>query len=295
MPSTPVQNTCAQISGTKFTLADGTASTSQPQPQPHLTPLPLPSPGKFHHILSSLSDTGIKDRLTLPAQSWIIDTGASCHVCFDLTLFHSTESISNTSVVLPDGTNLSVTISGTIRLTENLILHSVLYVPNFKFNLLSISALTYNNSISVLFSSDTCLIFPFNPFTFLLQERTPVFTIGKGSLHRNLYVLQSPEAHPLHQTSSNNVFQVSSEVWHQRLGHPSPSKLQTLSKLLAIPNGKTSLESICKVCPLAKQKGLSFSSFNNLSSSPFDLVYIDTWGPFHVKKKLRDINTFLLL
>ena len=42
------------------------------------------------------------------------------------------------------------------------------------------------------------------------------------------------------------------------------------------------VDSVCTVCPLAKQKRLPFISNNNLSSSPFDLLHVDIWGPYHV-------------
>ena len=38
----------------------------------------------------------------------------------------------------------------------------------------------------------------------------------------------------------------------------------------------------CYICPLAKQKRLSFPSHNNMSDSPFDLIYYDIWGPYHL-------------
>lgn len=38
----------------------------------------------------------------------------------------------------------------------------------------------------------------------------------------------------------------------------------------------------CVVCHKAKQKGLPFPSNNNLSSKAFDLIHIDSWGPFRV-------------
>lgn len=78
----------------------------------------------------------------------------------------------------------------------------------------------------------------------------------------------------------HSLLQISSEVWHQRLGHPSQDKIHALSKLLHISCNKTSLDRLCTICPLAKQKRLSFPHSQKLSKSPFDLVHIDIWGPF---------------
>lgn len=40
------------------------------------------------------------------------------------------------------------------------------------------------------------------------------------------------------------------------------------------------LDSHCKVCPLAKQKRLSFPFRNKLSDHAFALLHLDVWGPF---------------
>ena len=37
----------------------------------------------------------------------------------------------------------------------------------------------------------------------------------------------------------------------------------------------------CKVCHLAKQKSLPFDVSNIVTHSPFELIRLDIWGPFH--------------
>ena len=77
-------------------------------------------------------------------------------------MFLQTNTIDNTAVILPDGSHISVTTFGTIQISTRLTLHDVLYIPDFKYNLLSISALTHNSIISVLFPSLARFIFPDN-------------------------------------------------------------------------------------------------------------------------------------
>lgn len=43
---------------------------------------------------------------------------------------------------------------------------------------------------------------------------------------------------------------------------------------------KESLDCICKVCPRAKQTRLSFPVHVNRSESCFELIRVDTWGPY---------------
>ncbi|KAG7581709.1 Reverse transcriptase RNA-dependent DNA polymerase [Arabidopsis suecica] len=101
--------------------------------------------------------------------------------------------------------------------------------------------------------------------------------LGEGKRIGNLYVLdtQSPAM------SVNAVVDVS--VWHKRLGHPSYSRLDTISEVLGTTRHKNKKAAYCHVCHLAKQKKLSFPSRNNICNSPFELLHIDTWGPFSVE------------
>ena len=104
--------------------------------------------------------------------------------------------------------------------------------------------------------------------------------IGKGDLHRNLYILDlhSLVSSPLEYFCGS--LSVDGNLWHQRLGHPSAVKLQLLSDSLCIPRSLTHLDSHYQVCPLAKQKHLSFLFKNILSAHAFDLLHLDVWGQF---------------
>jgi len=95
--------------------------------------------------------------------SWIIDTGASDHMTFDSNLFsHTTTLLSPVSVPLPDGTLKPVTITGDIPLSSTT-LHNVLYVPNFKYNLLSVAKfLADDQHCTIFYPSYLCFLGPFN-------------------------------------------------------------------------------------------------------------------------------------
>lgn len=75
-------------------------------------------------------------------------------------------------------------------------------------------------------------------------------------------------------------------LWHQRLGHPSYSSLQKIDCLTSIFNSKCNETQCditsCTVCPLSKQHMLPFPKSNTHSSSPFDLLHCDLWGPYRV-------------
>ena len=107
----------------------------------------------------------------------------------------------------------------------------------------------------------------------------------------NLYVLDSDPS-----LSGTTFFSASviadSHTWHNRLGHPSSSKSAILSDWLPTHKNKKVNQTICKICPLAKQKHLPFKSHNNICDEPFDLIHIDILGPFSVEtseQKVFDI------
>lgn len=52
---------------------------------------------------------------------------------------------------------ITVEFSGDISLGTHLVLHDVLYVPQFKFNLISVSALTKKSRLTMIFYPDSFL------------------------------------------------------------------------------------------------------------------------------------------
>jgi len=78
---------------------------------------------------------------------------------FDLSLLTQNQTNSSCKpifVTLPYGTFKPVLHTGKISLTPSLILHNVLHVPDFKFNLLLVSKLVTNSNMCVIFFPDTC-------------------------------------------------------------------------------------------------------------------------------------------
>ena len=214
-----------------------------------------------HQCLSSLYTN-------LPHGSWIIDSGATTHVCSDLGLFNETVPVAGVTVSLPNDTRVAITHTGTVHLSSSLTLHNVLHVPSFKFNLISVSSLLKSSHCSAHFFADSCFI----------QEFIQGLTIGRGILLHNLYILQLE--HPSTTPFFSGSLAVDGDLWHSRLGHLSSDKLKHIPGIMS----KTSFSVLpCSICPLAKQKRLSFESNYRLSASPFDLVHMDVWGPFSIE------------
>lgn len=94
-----------------------------------------------HHCISSLQSS-------LPNGSWIVDSGASSHVCCDLSQFIGINLVSGITVTLPNGTSLPILHTSTIKLYDSLFLYDILHVLTFHFNLISVSSLLHDNNCS---------------------------------------------------------------------------------------------------------------------------------------------------
>ena len=151
---------------------------------------------------------------------------------------------------------------GTVKLSKFIELKNVLYIPQFSFNLISVSALTRELPVKVCFSTKSCM----------LQDKFTLKKIDNVDLLYGLYVFNLKNIFATH--SSICVVTIDNSFsWHQRLDHPSTDALKSLRNNLHLKSF-TSYHH-CTTCPLAKQRKLSLISNNHLSSNPFDLIYVD--------------------
>ena len=139
----------------------------------------------------------------------------------------------------------------------------------FGFNLISVSKLT-----KTLFC---CLIF-FGNYCFI-QDLAQWSMIGQDRESNGLYPLDSShQQRSTALTATNTNLFSSTELWQNRLGHPSFSKLQLLKGVVNID--VTNKTTRCDFCYFSKQKRLPFLISTHISSAPFDLIHCDLWDPF---------------
>lgn len=164
--------------------------------------------------------------------------GATHHVCCCSSLFTHLTPIHNAYITLPNSHKVHILSTGSIILTPTLTPTSVLFVPAFNYNLISISALTSSTSYQVSFTHTDCVI----------QDVSKEQHIGMGRRFGNFYILDPSFSCNL-SSSCNSA--VTANTWHYRLGHPSLDKLKLLSSPLSLKNFE---HDVCYICPLAKQR-----------------------------------------
>ncbi|XP_073225688.1 uncharacterized protein [Cicer arietinum] len=133
-----------------------------------------------HQVHSGSSNTG-KQQGNLSTM-WILDSGATYHFTNSLSFYSTYKSVTPISVKLPNGHFTQPSISGTVLLNESLILHNVLYIPLFSFNIIVVSKLIEFNPCTLTFSHDSCMI----------RDLNTLKRIGSAILRNGLYEFVHP-------------------------------------------------------------------------------------------------------
>lgn len=91
--------------------------------------------------------------------TWILHSGASSYICSDEREFNELVLVKGAhEIILPDGLIKKVNQIGKITVNNKLRVENVLYMPDFKYNLLSIGQLARQLKIKVGFCSDYCYL-----------------------------------------------------------------------------------------------------------------------------------------
>ncbi|XP_057249409.1 uncharacterized protein LOC130590847 [Beta vulgaris subsp. vulgaris] len=167
---------------------------------------------------------------------WIIDSGATDHMVYDVKLFSVKRKLAKAiKVGLPDGSYTLVSEIGNVVICANITLYDVLLVPSFKHNLISVGKLADNSKITVHFTCDECV--------FVNADKKRILQgIKVGGLYY-LNVLLSPQNQlvcssfpnisssissdkyiPPHKVNSTSKLSI--DILHARLGHSSMSRMQ---------------------------------------------------------------------
>ncbi|KAF7800953.1 uncharacterized protein G2W53_044551 [Senna tora] len=114
-------------------------------------------------------------------RSWIIDTGASSHMCSNKNLMIDLRILNNKIPVhLPDGTKKNVEMIGNVIISSKIKLVDVFYILDFKYNLLSVNKMAKTCDVSVIFDGSHCVV----------QDQKTRSILIQGKMAGNLYVLR---------------------------------------------------------------------------------------------------------
>ncbi|RVW31981.1 Retrovirus-related Pol polyprotein from transposon RE2 [Vitis vinifera] len=139
-------------------VAANSENTSVPEPSP-FNKEQMEMLQKLLSQVGSGSTTGIALTASQGGMKpWIVDTGASDHMTGDAAILQNYKpSNGHSSVHIADGSKSKIAGTGSIKLTKDLYLDSVLHVPNLDCNLLSISKLARDLQCVTKFYPNSCV------------------------------------------------------------------------------------------------------------------------------------------
>ncbi|XP_019153726.1 PREDICTED: uncharacterized protein LOC109150247 [Ipomoea nil] len=89
---------------------------------------------------------------------WILDSGATHHIVCCINLLTDKREVHDIHVSLPNGQKVSITCIGSVYLSKEFVLHNVLYVPGFQYNLISVGAFVRSSRCTMSFHTNQCMI-----------------------------------------------------------------------------------------------------------------------------------------
>nr|GEV04349.1 retrovirus-related Pol polyprotein from transposon TNT 1-94 [Tanacetum cinerariifolium] len=143
--------------------------------------------------------------------------------------------------------------------------------------------------------------------SYLMLDLTIKKVTGLGRLKEGLYHLVNVPAYKVDSVFSslvktsmqkfslsavgNKSIKDSYGLWHHRLGHVSDVKLKQIHETSVSKSNHDN----CLSCPMAKFTKLPYSISESYSTSVFELIHIDIWGPYKVptNRKFRYFLTML--
>lgn len=205
-------------------------------------------------------------------QAWIMDSGATDHMCNCLASFDVAIPLQPAvPVTVGDGTKAFATAIGTVQLPGSSVqLKNVYCVPALQYNLFSVRKATQLGA-EVHFVKSTGTV-TFNGMTVLTADE-----VADG-LYRFM-VGPTPAA-------LATVIPSTPELWHRRLAHLSYGNMARMVTGdmvtgMDVPAAacKAAQSLLCPPCVLAKQPRSSFPVSHSISTAPLQLVHMDVCGP----------------
>ncbi|KAJ4721544.1 Retrovirus-related Pol polyprotein from transposon TNT 1-94 [Melia azedarach] len=231
---------------------------------------------------AAVADTNYEEDIALVADEhtdhndvWILDSGASYHICPRREWFTTYEQVDGGNISMANSSVCKAVGISSIKIRTHdgkfCTLNDVRHVPLMTKNLISLSMLDNKG--------------------FSFQGEGGVLHVCKGSnvvLKRvkrgTLYFLQG-------STLSSSVAVASSEIdkdsmtklWHMRLGHMSARRMQILSKGDLLCGHKVKDLEFCEHCIFGKLHRSKFPKAIHRTKGTLDYIHSDCWGPSRVE------------
>ena len=221
---------------------------------------------------------------------WIVDSGATSHMCNDQTMFTELRQLgSDDKVMLGDGSTLQATEEGTVDVDMVLsdgtrrgcALKKVLYVPGLAYNLVSVSKAA-DAGKTVHFDDSVCEF---------QNESGEVIAVGarEGSLFNQKVTRKSRESVSVAHNQNKK------RLWHRRLGHLNEQSMKRLvdkDLVNQLDYDMSGEVGVCEACIGGKQCKNGFKSSQTVTSVTLELVHSDVCGKMGQKSAVTFVDDY---
>lgn len=203
---------------------------------------------------------------------WLVDSGASEHMCCDYKLFSSYSSVTNKVVTVGNGTQISVEGCGQVALevwNGNKWIHTtidnVLHVPELKMNLLSVNRVTSRGYVLIT-NQNNCKFYNKNNEIVAIAQRSG-----------NMYVLDC-RFYTDCLVNAAKVTHGDMNSWHERLAHQNIHYVKDILKKNNVSFHELDSKK-CESCLKGKIHRLPYPVSDNVSTRTCEIIHADTCGP----------------
>ena len=187
---------------------------------------------------------------------WIVDSGATTHICANQELFTSAmQACATQSIFVGNGEVLSASECGNVEVAKNVELQNVLFCPELKVNLVSVPKLM-ERGCNIYFENDGC-------------------TVWRGKKK----ILSATQKNGLYIVDSSHQQLFSAIEWHRKLAHF--GQMEKLSNnVVGLPKDLKWTTSHCETCIQAKQTKSAIPKQNTENNAQVgELLHMDLIGP----------------
>ena len=209
--------------------------------------------------------------------AWLVDSGATCHMCNDDSVFVKYESLKEPmKVTVGDGREVDGVGRGIILLrsvlpsgrSKRIKLQNVLHVPSLAYNLFSVSAATERGK-AVRFGKVNCQV--------LDEGKLVAVAVKIGELYYLKCSMNSV------CTNAAEIQRSKEDMWHRRFGHLCARNLQQLAKENMVNDfdyDSSKEINFCQACVEGKLHKKPFrTTGGKRAEEQLELVHSDVCGP----------------
>lgn len=212
-------------------------------------------------------------------QTWIVDSGATSHMCNDKSVFDRLKTLEcPLKITLGDGRGVEATQQGNVQLVMQVgrksiscTLHDVLWVPDLSFNLFSISKASEKGA-SATFIGEKCSILGRNKNVVAVARRI------NGLYHLD-HVKRTSRAMVSKKEGNSDL---DYQKWHRRLGHLGVGGMTEMIRkemVLGLDLKKVDSDEGCEPCIQGKIHRSPFpKQSKRRTSEKLELVHSDVCG-----------------